>query len=64
MAVGTVVDDRTSGSHGSRQADDDPDSTTNMEPSYAVAWDMSRDLLQSTTTPCAPHEQSGVLATP
>src|SRR5882762_2095854 len=35
-----------------------------MEPSYAVAWDTSRDLLWSTTTPCAPLKQSGVLTAP
>ena len=63
--VGTVGDGLTSGSHGSRQQqEDDHDSTTNMEPSYAVAWDTSRDLLWSTTTPCAPLKQSGVLAAP
>jgi hypothetical protein len=56
MYIGTVVDGLTSESLGSRQADDaDPNSTTNMEPSYAVAWDTSRDLLQSTTTPTCSH---------
>src|SRR5882762_5528855 len=35
-----------------------------MEPSYAVAWDTSRDLLWSTTTPYAPLKQSGVLTAP
>ena len=56
-------DGLTSRSHGSRQQQEaNDDSTTNMEPSYAVAWDTSRDLLWSTTTPCAPLKQSGVLA--
>jgi hypothetical protein len=43
-------DGLTSGSHGSRlQQDDDPDS--NMESSYTVAWDASRDLTRVSTTP-------------
>ena len=48
---GTVGDGLMSVSHGSRkQQDDDPDSTTNMEPSYTVAWDASRDPNQVSTT--------------
>ena len=62
---GTVGDGLTSGSHGSRQQQEDVSgSTTEHGTSYMVVWDTSHDLPQSTTTPCAPPKQSGVLAAP
>ena len=58
LTIGTVGDGLTSGSHASRQSKKMSLSTTKQVHLHGI----SHDLLWSTTTPCAPLKQSGVLA--